>query len=112
MSGPRTSDSVADFQILVMGALGVYGVSRHEVRTFATVAVLGPLTLARPVGAKLFGLVGARALAAIALTLLSSAVIVVLDRYLDWSFDAEMRWTRARGPKSLDAPPSSRAGGA
>ncbi len=36
------------YSALVLAALGVYLLARHEVRTLATVAILGPFTLARP----------------------------------------------------------------
>lgn len=36
------------YSALVLAALAVYLLARHEVRTLATVAILGPFTLARP----------------------------------------------------------------
>lgn len=109
--GQRMLVVFAAFAALVVAALAVYGVSRHEIRTFATVAILGPFTLARPwvvVGATLWGLLAARTPAGAVLAMASSATIIALDRYLDRRFDREVRWTRQRGAKSLDAPPSER----
>jgi len=47
--GERLILCLAAFSAVVVLFLGVYAVTQHEVRTFATVAVLGPFTLLRPV---------------------------------------------------------------
>ena len=55
--GERLVLCFAAFSALVLSFLGIYALARNEVRTFATVAILGPFTLARPaiiVGATLW----------------------------------------------------------
>lgn len=67
------------YAALVVGALVVYGFSRHEVRTLSTVAILGPFTLMRPwivVLAVLLGFGVARTWPAIALTVISCFAVL------------------------------------
>ncbi len=71
---------------LVVAALLVYGVSRHEIRTLSTVAILGPFTLMRPwivVVALALGLRPARTLPAMALTGLSCFAVLVMGMVID-----------------------------
>lgn len=74
------------YAFLVVAALLVYGVSRHEVRTLATVAILGPFTLMRPwivVLAFAAGLGPSRTLPAMALTGLSCIAVLVMGMAID-----------------------------
>ena len=74
------------YAFLVVAALLVYGVSRHEVRTLSTVAILGPFTLLRPwIVALAFavGIVPARTLPAIALTGLSCFAVLATGMAID-----------------------------
>lgn len=92
--GARMLVPFGAYAALVLLALGVYGVARHEVRTLATVAILGPFTLLRPaliVGAALFGVggwgegAGPGRAAPLALTCIASLAVlgtgVLLDRH-------------------------------
>jgi len=74
------------YAFLVVAALLVYGVSRHEVRTLSTVAILGPFTLMRPwivVLAFAAGIRHARTLPAMALTGLSCFAVLVTAMAID-----------------------------
>lgn len=77
------------FAVLVFSSLGVYSVSRHEWRTLATTAVLGPFTLARPwviVFATLSACRLSAGWTAVALSVLSSASILAAGRAVDWMY--------------------------
>lgn len=110
--GVRMVPVFALFVVTVVAALVIYGVSRHEVRTFATVAILGPFTLARPfvvAGATVYGIAGARTLGAASLTVLASAGVLLGERWLSRSFDQVTEWThpsreRAPADRAPDAP--------
>ena len=94
--GGRMALVFAGYALLVPAALVVYGLSRHEVRTLAIVAILGPFTLGRPLviaAAALVGLVPSHTFAAIALTLVSCAGVLATGVALDRSF-------AGRGPPS------------
>lgn len=96
--GLRMLPVFAAFGGLVVVALTVYGLSRHEVRTFATVAILGPFTLARPWVIALatgLGVHGAKNPTAIAVTLLSSAAVLLVERNLGATFAREAARARA-----------------
>lgn len=101
--GARMLPVFAIFGLLVGVALAVYASSRHEVRTLATVAILGPFTLARPAVialAALLGIRGARSTLAVAGTLLSCALLLLLERSLLRTFARE-----AETARRLGAPP-------
>lgn len=77
------------FALVVLGSLGVYAVSRHEWRTLATTAVLGPFTLVRPflvVGATASASTRSEGIAAIALSVLASASVLGVGAVLDWAY--------------------------
>ncbi len=105
--GGRMALVFGGYAALVLGALVVYSLSRHEVRTLATVAILGPFTLARPwvvAVAAVVGLFPSRVPVAIALTLVSCAAELATGAALDGAFaDADpgvprapvSRWQRA-----------------
>lgn len=71
---------------LVLGALALYFVSDHDLRAFATVAILGPFTLLRPwviaVGA-VVGLFASADRATWILTMTACTSVVLLGRLLD-----------------------------
>jgi hypothetical protein len=74
------------YAFLVVAALLVYGVSRHEIRTLSTVAILGPFTLIRPwivVLALAAGLGPTRTLPAMALTALSCIAVLGTGMAID-----------------------------
>ncbi|MFO0552324.1 MAG: Smr/MutS family protein [Polyangiaceae bacterium] len=102
--GLRMLPVFAAFGGLVLVALAVYAVSRHEVRTLATVAILGPFTLARPwviAAASVWGAAGARHLASVLLCLAASTGVLLAERRLGEHFKPR------RPPKSPaeDEPP-------
>lgn len=77
------------YAALVLVALVVYGTTRAEIQTFATVAILGPFTLVRPwlvVFATAFGVSAPVGLRARALTVLSSAGVLLLGKLLDIAY--------------------------
>jgi hypothetical protein len=87
--GERMAVVFGGFAALVLAALFVYAVARHEVRTLATVSILGPFTLARPwvvAAAAALGVLPSRSAAAIALTLLACAGELATGRMLDRAF--------------------------
>lgn len=87
--GSRMALFFGGYAALVLVALVVYTLARHEVRTLATVAILGPFTLARPwviAGAALVGLLPSRAPLAIALTLVSCIGVLATGAALDRAF--------------------------
>jgi hypothetical protein len=90
--GARMALLIGGYAALVLAALSTYALARHEVRTLASVAILGPFTLARPwlvAAAALVGLWPPHAPAAIALTLLSCAGVLVTGVVLDWAHAIE-----------------------
>lgn len=105
--GARMLPVFAVFGLLVGVALAVYASSRHEVRTLATVAILGPFTLARPAVialAALLGIRGARSTLAAAGTLLSCALLLLLERSLLRSFAREAETARRLGAAAAPEP--------
>jgi uncharacterized membrane protein YesL len=74
------------YAVLVLTALVVYAVFDYDVRALATVAILGPFTLARPWVIALGCLVGLYAQAGLwtsLLTVTSSGAVVLLSKALD-----------------------------
>jgi hypothetical protein len=85
--GGRMLRVLGVYSALVMAALLVYGTARAELRTLATVAILGPFTLIRPavvVAATISGLSGGATAPSAALTVVASAAVLALGRGLDW----------------------------
>lgn len=83
------------YAALVLLALVVYAAARHEVRTFATVAILGPFTLARPwlvVGATAWATAGSARAIPIALTWIASMTVLGTSVVLDRLAGREVRW--------------------
>jgi len=75
------------YATLVLAALLIYATARAELRTLATVAILGPFTLIRPTviaAATIAGLADGATAPAAALTVASSAAVLALGRALDW----------------------------
>ncbi|MBK8259594.1 MAG: fatty acid desaturase [Polyangiaceae bacterium] len=88
-TGSRMLLVFGGYAVLVLAALIVYTIAKHELRTLATVAILGPFTLIRPwviACAAAFGLGGPRPLAVSGLTLVSCAGVVVLAMALDAAY--------------------------
>jgi hypothetical protein len=84
--GARFLVVIAGYVALVGSALATYLLARHEVRTLATVAILGPFTLGRPVvivGAALVGLGHSASWPAMALTLGACGTVVCGEAWLE-----------------------------
>ena len=82
------------YAFLVVAALLVYGLSRHEVRTLSTVAILGPFTLLRPwivVLALAAGLGPSRTWPAMALTGLSCFAVLATGMAIDAYYAARQK---------------------
>lgn len=80
---------------LVLLALVVFAFAQHEVRTFATVAILGPFTLARPwlvIGAAAWVTSGSARAVPIALTWIASIAVLATGVALDRLAGREVRW--------------------
>jgi hypothetical protein len=86
------------YALLVLGALLVYATARTDIRTLATVAILGPFTLLRPwviVAATVFGVSAGTRFSAVVLTVLSSGAVLALGKGLDWWYGrlASAEWS-------------------
>lgn len=84
--GARFLVVIASYAVLVGAALAAYVLARHEVRTLATVAILGPFTLGRPVvivGAALVGLGRGASWTAVALTIGACGAVVCGEAWLE-----------------------------
>lgn len=71
---------------LVLGALVLYRFSDHDLRAFATVAILGPFTLLRPwviASGATVGMYASADRATWVLTIIACASVVILGRLLD-----------------------------
>lgn len=87
------------YAALVLLALFVYVLARHELRTLATVAILGPFTMARPwmvVVAAIYGLWPVRSPLVIGLTLASCLGVLALGRVLDMAYSDASAHARER----------------
>lgn len=87
--GARMLVVIGAYATLVLGAIGVYVVAEHEVRTLATVAILGPFTLVRPAViacAAAFGLWPGRSAGTTGLTLASCAAVLAAGVWLDRAY--------------------------
>lgn len=87
--GGRMLVVFAVYAALVLGALAIYLLSAHEVRTLATVAILGPFTLIRPAviaAAAVVGLWPHRSPAAVLLTLAACAAVLATGMALDRAY--------------------------
>jgi hypothetical protein len=84
--GARMLIVLGAYSALVLSAIAVYVLAEHELRTLATVAILGPFTLIRPAvvaGAALAGIWPSRSPAAIALTVTACAAVLGAGAWLD-----------------------------
>lgn len=84
--GGRMLHVLLGYSILVIGALSLYATARMDLRILATVSILGPFTLCRPlivVVATAWGVVPSRDATAVALALISSAAVLLLGWVLD-----------------------------
>jgi hypothetical protein len=84
--GGRMLLVIGGYAALVLSAIAVYMLAEHELRTLATVAILGPFTLIRPAvvaGAALVGLWPSRSAAAIALTVAACVAVLAAGVWLD-----------------------------
>ena len=84
--GARMLYVFVGYSILVLCALALYATAEMELRILATVSILGPFTLARPVvvvAATVWGTIPSRDPPAVALTVASSTAVLLLGRWLD-----------------------------
>jgi hypothetical protein len=98
--GRRMAIVFGAYSALVVAALLVYSVSRHEVRTLSTVTILGPFTLMRPwivVLAMVSGLGVSRTVHAISLTAVSCLVVLGTGFAIEWYFAAKQHAARRAG---------------
>jgi len=94
--GARMLEVFSIYVLLVLAALALYATAKIELRILATVSVLGPFTLLRPlvvVAATAWGLGAGGSAPAVALTLASSGAVLVVGRLLDRRYGR----ARARG---------------
>ena len=87
--GVRMSWVFIPYAGLVLAALLVYGLADDDLRSFATVAILGPFTLVRPWVIALgcaVGLCAGASLPTWVLTVTSSGLVILLGRWLDRQF--------------------------
>ena len=87
--GARMLVVIGTYATLVLAAVLVYVVAEHEVRTLATVAILGPFTLIRPAviaAAAIHGLWPSRSLPATVLTTVSCALVLFTGALLDRTY--------------------------
>lgn len=85
--GARMLQVFLGYALLVVAALALYGTAQTELRILATVAILGPFTLLRPlviVAATMWGVAHGASPLAFFLTVASSASVLLLGRALDW----------------------------
>lgn len=84
--GARMLVVIGGYAVLVLAAIAVYAVAQHELRTLATVAILGPFTLIRPGVIAVAALVGvwpSWSAAAIALTVAACVAVLAAGAWLD-----------------------------
>jgi hypothetical protein len=87
--GARMLEVFLAYVILVLAALVLYATARLELRTLATVSVLGPFTLLRPwvvVAATAWGVAAGGSALAVALTVVSSGSVLLVGRLLEWRY--------------------------
>lgn len=91
--GARMSWVFVPYAGLVLAALVVYGVADNDLRSFATVAILGPFTLIRPWVIALgcvVGLASGASLPTWVLTIASSGCVIQLGWWLDRKYRARL----------------------
>lgn len=114
--GIRMQIVFVGFSVLVLPTVGLFMICRHEYRTLATVAILGPLTLARPfviLAATAWGLTASTQLAATLIALLASLAVLLGGWHLDRAFATLTRWTHpAPPPSAAEAEPEPTASSA
>ena len=84
--GGRMLQVFLAYALMVFATLALYATARPELRTLATVSILGPFTMLRPwvvIGATAWGLAGGASRAAVALTVASSGSVLLVGRLLD-----------------------------
>ena len=94
--GARMLQVFLGYALLVLAALALYATARMELRILATVSILGPFTLLRPavvVAATAFGVASSESSLAVALTVGSSASVLLLGWLLDWHYGRLSRFT-------------------
>jgi hypothetical protein len=87
--GARMLQVFLGYALLVLAALALYATARMELRILATVSILGPFTLLRPVvvlAATALGVASSPSSVAVALTVGSSASVLLLGWLLDWHY--------------------------
>lgn len=84
---------------LVLVALGFFVAAKHEVRTLATVAILGPFTLARPwiiLGGTAWATMLSSSWRTFLLSWLASATVLAVAVWLDRWYSRRLRWASER----------------
>lgn len=97
--GIRMQIVFVGFSMVVLPSVALFTVCRHEYRTLATVAILGPLTIARPfviIAATAWGLTASQHFEATLLTLVASAAVLFTGWYLDKAFATLTAWTHPK----------------
>jgi hypothetical protein len=97
--GARMLHFLIGYTMLVLGALALYATARMELRILATVSILGPFTLLRPVvvvAATAWGVIPGGSLPAVALTVASSTAVLAVGRILDHRYGMRTRILAAR----------------
>lgn len=94
--GARMLQVFLGYTLLVLAALALYATARVDLRILATVAILGPFTLIRPlviVAATIWGVAHGASPFAFCLTVASSASVLLLGRAIDWHAGRARRLT-------------------
>jgi hypothetical protein len=93
------------FAFLVLTALALYLLTNTELRTLATVIILGPFTLARPfviVLATFYGLWFSASFGASVLTATASLSVLLAERWLEARLARTVSWTHPTNEPSTD----------
>lgn len=112
--GVRMQIVFVGFSLVVLPSVALFSVCRHEYRTLATVAILGPLTIARPfviIGATAWGLTASRHVEATLLTVVASTAVLLAGWYLDRAFATLTAWTHPQPVAPAEQAPAEESSG-
>jgi hypothetical protein len=104
--GERMLHVIGVYTLLVLVALALYASPNLDVRVLSTVAVLGPFTILRPwivVAATSWGLAAGAGARAAALTVTSSAAVLLLARAIDGAHARAARRRDEEAPEPTSA---------